>query len=453
MERANQKHILVLITNPFAMINVIHSGLMDELEEHYRISIMSDLLTIADIARFNRHFRLNMTLLTSPVPTISRPAKWLRSIQMLLFGHYFNLDTIRIKLMERSPVMHWVFCVSQKNPILVFLSGSLVVLLRNWLIRCTTLPDIGRPVADHHFQAVLSTSPLDLRENTIVNSLKVYGIPSISIVISWDNLTSKGVINSRSDLVLVWNQSIALEYERFYTNLGDRTLVRITGVPRFDIYLRRLPDQVSYLANAPEIPRPTRTILFATGALKHHSCQNYIIRDLLDYAQNHSDITILVRCHPGDDPRRYDHFSTIENIRFFHPFGHPSNQVPPVDYLETLLTQLVSCAVCVQVASTMLLDAFACHKPCISVAYDAHSDNHYAGAVQRFYDYSHQQLLPDCLKAQTVYHRRELFAKLDEVLADSSVPNNFRKAIEPVIHHVTPDSVRLTTQYIRQWLG
>ncbi|HWV28598.1 MAG TPA: hypothetical protein VN038_03050 [Dyadobacter sp.] len=453
MERANKKHILVLITNPFAIINVIHSGLMAALEEHYRISVMSDLLTAADIERFNRHFQLNMNLLPSPVPTVPKPLKWLRSIQMLLFGHCFNLETIRIKLMEQSLVAHRLFCTSQKSLTLTFLSGSLLTLIRNWFIRRTTLPGISAFVDEYHVQAVISTSPLDLRENTVINSLKAHGIPCISIVISWDNLTSKGVINAKSDMVLVWNKQIALEYNRFYTALGDCSLIGITGVPRFDTYFRELSDRPQLSTDIPGIDPPTRIILFATGAIKHHSCQNYIIRDLLDYAQNHSDIVILVRCHPGDDPRRYDRFSNIQNIRFFQPVGHHKNQIPPADFLEILHAQLTSCTVCVQVASTMLLDALACNKPCISIAYDAHVGEHYTRSVKRFYDYSHQQLLPDHLKTQNVYHRQELFDKLDEVLLGHNVHGNLRLEVKPVIHQATPDAVRITTQYIREWLG
>ncbi|MDR6807539.1 hypothetical protein J2Y45_004739 [Dyadobacter sp. BE34] len=451
MEKANQKHILVLITNPFALINVIHSGLIGELAEHYRISVMSDLLTIADIERFNRHFGLNMTLLPLPVPTVSKPLKWVRSIQMLLFGHHHNVDTIRIKLMERSPLAYRLFSVSQKSPMLIFLSGTLLGFIRNWLIRRTTLPGIDTLVAKYHIQAVISTSPLDLRENTVANSLNVHGIPIISIIVSWDNLTSKGVINSKSDLVLVWNKQVALEYNRFYTSLGDHTFVRIAGIPRFDTYFRKLPDRRHHLADSAEPHLPTRMILFATGAVKHHTCQNYIIRDLIEYAQNRPEIMILVRCHPGDDPRRYNGFTSIQNIRFFQPFGQ--NQIPPADFLEMLHSQLITCAVCVQVASTMLLDAFACNKPCISIAYDAHEGMHYAKSVRRFYDYSHQQLLPDYLKAQTVYHRRELFEKLDEIMLGRYAPGNLSNALKQAIHHTTPDSVQLTTQYIREWLG
>ncbi|SEJ43851.1 hypothetical protein SAMN05216327_110115 [Dyadobacter sp. SG02] len=432
------------------MLNVIHSGLMGELGKYYRISVMSDLMAAEDIDRFNRHFRLDMHWLPTPVPAISMLVKWLRAVQTLLFGHYFGLGTIRIKLLERGRLFHWLFCISRKSPALSFLSGWLMVLIRNWLIRRTTRPNLYASLRDHHFQAVVSTSPFDLRENAVANSFKPHGIPCISIIVSWDNLTSKGIINSESGKILVWNKTMALEYQRFHAIFGENALVRIAGIPRFDRYFREPPGLRS--ADLSEMNPKTQTILFSTGAVKHHSCQNYIIRDLLAYAESRTDITIFVRCHPCDDPRRYECFRGIRNLSFFQPFSEKTGQVPPADFLETLHYQLAACDVCVQVASTMLLDAAACGKPCISIAYDADPGVHYAGSVRRFYDYSHQLPLQKCLKEHIVYNRVELFAKLDEALAGTSTPTDLINTINPIIDRLTPDSVFLTTKYIREWL-
>jgi hypothetical protein len=452
MERSDPKHILLLITNPFAALNVIHSGLIGQLGKNYRISIMSDLLTKADVDRFNEHFLLNMHLLKTPVPTISRFAKWLRTIQTLLFGHYFGIETIRIKLMERSPLLHWLFATSKKSQPLALLSGCVMTDIRNWLIRRTTQSDVYISLAVHNFLAVISTSPFDLRENTIVNSLQTHGVTGISIIISWDNLTSKGVMNTKSDLVLVWNRPMALEYQQFYALFADHTAVRIVGIPRFDIYFGSPPLQNSSLMGMAWGSPENRIILFSTGAVKHYSCQNYIINDLLAYAESRPNIVILVRCHPGDEPGRYDHFSSIKNLHFFQPFGENPGHIPPVDFLKMLHLQLATCDVCVQVASTMFLDGTACNKPCISIAYDAQPGAHYADSVRRFYDYSHQLPLQKALNKHIVYDRRELFRKLDEILADRNVQADLRNAVKPFIHRYASDSSRLAAQYIREWL-
>lgn len=441
------------MTNPFAIINTIHSGLMSELGKHYRISILSDLLTQDDIHQFNKHFDLNMYLLNTPVPMISRYAKWLRIAQMLFFGFYFDLQTIRIKLMERGTLFCWLFSQLRKSQALTFLSGWFVILIRNLLIRHTTLPSLCASLAANGFEAVVSTSPLDIRENTIANSLYTRGIPCISIIISWDNLTSKGLINTKSSLVLVWNELMALEYDRFYAMFGDITAVRIAGIPRFDIYDRNPPPRCPNIANKLASNAKIRTILFSTGALKHHSCQNHIIDDLLEYAGARHDIRIWVRCHPSDDPGRYARFSGVENLSFFQPFGRNTHRIPPVDFLTRLHSDLMGCDVCVQVASTMFLDAAVCNKPCISIAYDAALHTPYAGSVKRFYDYSHQLPLRSHVDEHMVYDRRALFEKLDEVLWNHTTPADLRNHASSVIHRRGNNSVRLTSQYIREWLG
>lgn len=453
MERSDQKHILVLITNPFTVLNTIHSGLMGQLGKCYRISVMSDLLTVADVDHFNKHFQLNMQLLKTPVPSVSTFEKWLRAVETLLFGYYFGLETIRIKVVERGRVFHWVFSILQKSLTLILLSASVMVFIRNWLIRRTTLSDLYVPLAAHNFLAVVSTSPFDLRENAIVNSLQIHGIPNISIIISWDNLTSKGLMNARPDLVLVWNPSMALEYQRFYAMFGELAAIRIAGIPRFDIYFRNPADESSNPAGVPGTDANTRIILFPTGAVKHHSCQNYVIEDLLEYAQSRPDVLILVRCHPRDDPRRYDHFGSVKNLRVFQSFGENTGKVPPADFLEMLHFQLTTCTVCVQVASTMFLDAAACNKPCISIAYDAHPGVDYAGSVRRFYDYSHQLPLHKIHRKHIVYDRRELFRKLDEILGGRYVTTDLGKAVKCFTNQYSPDSALLSAQYIREWLG
>ncbi|ACT94577.1 hypothetical protein [Dyadobacter fermentans] len=452
MERANKKRILLLITNPFAAINVIHSGLLSELEKCYEISVMSDLLTEGDVGSFNEHFKLNMHLMETPVASAPGFIRRLRIFQTVLFGLFFDVATIRIKLMEKGALVHKLFCIARQSSLLIFLSGRLLIYLRRWLIRKMTHPARYASLAECQFDAVLSTSPLDMRENEIMNSLKAYGVRGISMIISWDNLTSKGIINADAGLVLVWSETMAREFDRFYWLFGDNATVRIVGVPRFDVYHRNTcKKSLPAAMRMADEGRATHKILFSTGAAKHHSCQNYIIDDLLEYAKTQPGLAILVRCHPADDPARYVRYTSCGNVRLFQPFA--GNETPPADFLETLRAQLSLCRVCVQVASTMFLDAAACNTPVISIAYDARDDVPYAHSVRRYYDYSHHLPPHAFLQASVVRKRQELFGKLDEILETHAATSTLRNAIAPLVHHSGPDSVSATAQHIREWLG
>jgi hypothetical protein len=99
----------------------------------------------------------------------------------------------------------------------------------------------------------------------------------------------------------------------------------------------------------------------------------------------------------------------------------------------------------------MFLDAAACNKPSISIAYDSHNKP-YAESVKRFYDYSHQSSIRELLNDQIVYDRWALFQKLDEILQNPGLRTDLRLAIKPIVRPCEIDSVRLTAQYIREWL-
>lgn len=423
------------------MLNVIHSGLLTELSKTYRISVMSDFLKPADVIRFNAHFELNMSLVPMPLPRVSRPERWIRAAQTVLFGYFFDLDTLWLKLLERrllSYLMH-----SFRDVIIIrILVGWLLIQIIKWL----SFPVRSSCYDCYHFRAVLSSSPLDLRENKIANALKAQGVPCIAMIISWDNLSSKGVINAYPDLVLVWSNAMAEEYKRLY----GPGCVRVTGVPRFDIYCQptALPGRALL-----HIPHQAKVILFATGAAKHHRCQNYIIDDLLDYAESRSNVFILLRCHHGDAPQRYNPYLGRKNILVFQPFTDGCHAPPPVDYLEILQEQLAICRVCVQVASTMFLDAAACSRPVISIGYDAERDTPYSQSVRRFYDYSHHLPVHRALEKHMAWTKAELHSKLDEILAGPRDRTDLWQDIEPVVQHSNGASVALTAQCIRECLG
>ncbi|GGN10563.1 hypothetical protein GCM10010967_53040 [Dyadobacter beijingensis] len=292
-----------------------------------------------------------------------------------------------------------------------------------------------------------------MRENRIVNALKTRGTRCIAMIISWDNLTSKGIINAAPDLVLVWNKLMADEYEQLYSLFGNVGALRMTGVPRFGIYAKP-PDPLKvavFRGKLGIVPRAC-VILFSTGAVKHHVCQDYVIEDLLEYARTRPEVVIMVRCHPGDEPGKYERFSGYKNLRFLPSFRQCKEDIPPSDFLETLQIQLAASQVCIQIASTMLLDAAACDKPVISIAYDAHPQVPYRASVRRFYDYAHYQPLRLLLKENIVHDRTALFAKLDALAENGWQAPKWQSVLKTVMNLSTPEPARTTAQCIQEWL-
>jgi hypothetical protein len=108
--------------------------------------------------------------------------------------------------------------------------------------------------------------------------------------------------------------------------------------------------------------------------------------------------------------------------------------------------------VCVQVASTIRLDAAACDKPVISIAYDGPRLLPYSQSVKRLYDYSHQVPLNRLKMDQMVYNKSQLFASLDKTL-NGNCHTDYKSLARPFIHYSEPKSVDSVIQNVQAWLG
>jgi CDP-glycerol glycerophosphotransferase (TagB/SpsB family) len=453
MGSGNKKRLLLLITNSYAATNVIHSGLIKQLAGEYNIQLISNLIGDRELNMINTHFDVQMQQIRVSLSEEGFLLRFLRQLEKAVFFNHFNIETQKVKDKQLPTLSRFV-----TNYLLNFLkwtnlSARLLRVLRQNIIRISrynrrigtwNLPD---------FDGVISTSPLDIRENIIVNYLK--NTPSLAIVISWDNLTSKGIINADHDCVLVWNEFMADEYDRFYRifNISKQKLF-ITGIPRFDLYYKPLPTPYSPESFRKQFNIPTRNklILFATSALNHCPHQADIVEHLLDYTSKNPSITVLVRCHFADDYRKYSRFKNHPSFRIWHSTKTPLNSLPELDVLQSLASMLKSCNVCIQIASTIRLEAAICNKPCICIAYDGDekpSDSH---SVKRFYSYSHQIPLNNLELDQFVYSKTELFQTLDQLLEAIPKIDNAGK-LQKFVHQTRTEATSLTMKHIKEWLS
>jgi CDP-glycerol glycerophosphotransferase (TagB/SpsB family) len=460
MERRSGKRILVLITNSFAAINLVHSGLIHRMAEKYDVFLLSSLIKQPEIEQINEHFNIQIQTLNLEIIKESVLLRFLRQIEKWSFFHFFHIETQTIK----TPTQRYTFKrLIQPIVFLMSISGLnriILIYIRKMIIYLTRHSRSLKKLDQYHFGGVISTSPLDIRENKIVNFLKARQVPSMAMIISWDNLTSKGIINADHDFVLVWNQFMAEEYQRFYAIFkAKKCKISITGIPRFDIYFRDESDSAARDFRLQfNIPTTNKLILFATSAFKHFPDQTMIIYDLIEYTYCRANVTVIVRCHPADQVERYRPFISEKSVIIWKPENLPnvpselfSKWMPSTDFLETLSSTMKNCDVCIQVASTIRLDAAACNKPVISIAYDGPILLPYSKSVKRFYDYSHQLPLNRVKMDQMVYNKQQLFASLDKTLNVRS-DADYKSLIKPFIHHLEPKSADSVMQNVREWL-
>jgi hypothetical protein len=449
MDAPDKKHVLLLITNRYAATNVIHSGLIGQLARQYEVALLSDIIDADMTAIINTHFNIKIHPIELRIKAETSHLKLLRRLEKWVYMKHFQIETQQIKNKELPLFYSAVIGLFSYFLSIQPLSLSLLRHLRRYIIRNTSKHTCNAT----HYDGVISTSPLDIRENSIVNQLSTRNVRSMAIIISWDNLTSKGVMNADHDYVLVWNKIMSEEYRHFYSVLSQKPVeVKIVGIPRFDVY-RRSKDARSNQDQCPNISASNKIILFATSASKHFPDQADIVAHLVEYIKLRDCFTLQVRCHPADDSLAYQKYKDEKNVKISTSSSMTKTpSIPDLRDLDSLAYVLKSCSVCVQVASTIRLEAALCNKPIISIAYDGNSNVPEHLSVKRFYGYSHQLALNALDIDQLVYSKDELFRYLDKFLDGKQEIDN-QKKLQHFIPFTEFSATQTTLNSIRQWLS
>jgi len=295
---------------------------------------------------------------------------------------------------------------------------------------------------DFRPELIFTGYPLDFKEDPIIYEARANGIPVATIVPSWDNLTSKGVIYRGYERVFVWNELMKREALQFYPEYQPRQIVPI-GVPRFEIYRQPLPPEFQrepFLRSLGLDPNK-RLLLFANSPMSMFPEQPQVIKHLCDAMHDGSlprDVQLLVRCHPRDTFEAYDQFNKFERVRVWYPkelkTGNNTDLkfydwIPNPNDLWILSAMLRHSVVSMNPFSTMTLDAAICDIPIANIAYDGDVVKPYYASIVSAYDYSHQAPLVKIGASVLCKSREELISSINAYLNNPSIHHDKRREL------------------------
>lgn len=220
--------------------------------------------------------------------------------------------------------------------------------------------------------AVFAAGILNDEDFTLLKQAKRRGIPSMGMMKSWDNFTSKGFLRVYPDLLLVQNPTMVEEAVRF--NNFPRERIRVTGFPQWD----------HYLDPAWEIPREEFAQKFGIDASKKWITYFagglmtglFGIPDKGDYVLmmkkaieegKLGDSTVLIRAHPGHQDLMVPETRVFPNLDFAKGWTFGEKDI-------RMLANLVRHSdVTINLGSTMSLEAAIFGKPTVLVAFNKES--------------------------------------------------------------------------------
>jgi hypothetical protein len=217
---------------------------------------------------------------------------------------------------------------------------------------------------------VVVASPLNMRfseEVEYVKAAKALGIPTVVPVLSWDNLTTKGVFHVIPDLTLAWNDRQREEAIRIHRVPQDRVVV--TGAPLFDKWFET--NQVGQEREAfyRKIGlEPGASFVAYLGSSAHIALdETWLVRDVIRALRDHPSpavraLAVVVRPHPAN-AKIYESLREPQVTVWPRGGALPDSEESIQDFHQTLRY----CVATVGINTTGMIDSVIADKPCVAI--------------------------------------------------------------------------------------
>ena len=224
---------------------------------------------------------------------------------------------------------------------------------------------------------LIIVSPGNMRFDDEIEYLKAaraMGIPSAILVLSWDNLTTKGLFHVQPNLLLCWNQAHAVEAAEIHKMPADR-VVQI-GSTFFDKWFQG--DQLK-LERASFCMRvgidSTRPFVLYLGSSSNIAVdESWLVEDVWRALRGHPDpkvssAQLLVRPHPAN-AKNYLRLDGLEGLAVWPKTGTlPESDEAQLDFVNSALHAVASMGI----NTSGMIDTIILGRPCIALVVDQYA--------------------------------------------------------------------------------
>jgi hypothetical protein len=222
--------------------------------------------------------------------------------------------------------------------------------------------------------------PLD---RIFLRAAKRKGYFVVGMTRSWDNLTSKGVIQILPDVLILHTSRMKKQAVELVGMPEQR--IAVTGPPDYDKYFQPLATSRGEFCRKLGIPLERKIVLFAPFYDEYTGSALIMLNILLGAVKNGrlpTDLHFLVRYRPATPEMSSTEIEASGNVTFTKPceFYFPVNanvQAPTRDWEfspddnELMINSIAYSDIVITTYSTLAIDAAARDKPTIGVRFDA----------------------------------------------------------------------------------
>lgn len=297
---------------------------------------------------------------------------------------------------------------------------------------------------DHHFfrtnffsnlfqkydpSLIFSTDAQNELDVRLMKEGRYRGIKIISMVRSWDNLTSKGILRFVPDALLVNNGIVKAEATRY--SFISQEKIKIIGIPHYDQYFSTTPESKSNFFSGFGFDVKKALVIYAPIGdryIRKNQTDKYVLETLSSL-----DVNILVRLPPTDEVNFSGFESKNAKVAFqktgnhFAKGGKKLSEITQADE-RSLIFALARASVIVTGQSTIAIDVCVFDKPVVIVGFDKEERSYWDG-VHRYYDYEYYKPILESGGVLFAKSAEELIGFVKSALANPSLNKNGREKI------------------------
>jgi CDP-glycerol glycerophosphotransferase (TagB/SpsB family) len=248
---------------------------------------------------------------------------------------------------------------------------------------------------------IISTRPVDSMEGYLLNSATRLKIRKLFYILSWDNITSKGIFPEVGDYYLTWGEIMNSELKEYY-GVNDSQLF-LTGVTHFDLHIgvKSNPNLQKYLSELgldPEKPY----LFFTMSAPYFCPDEIAVVENLASDVKEGvfgKQMQLIIRPHIQNVQgyladhswlRRLESLVSVK-VALDKPELEKSELTWSMSTEDMLkLSNLIAgAAVCLNSGSTIAIEALIMDKPVVIPAFDVHENRSFWQSVRRLERFVH----------------------------------------------------------------
>ncbi len=316
----------------------------------------------------------------------------------------------------------------------------IIRLLDHWCVAID--PEVSALLDKHKPDLVLAPDIVFPLDRIFLRAAKRKGYTVIGLTRSWDNLTSKGVIQILPDKLIL------------HTSRMKQQAIELVGVPEKDIFVSGPPDYDKYfkpLAITKDdfrkqlgIPAGRRLILFSPFYDESTGSAVVMINALtraIKEGRIPEDAHIIIRYRPATPEIPQEQMEASDHITVTKPCSHffrvkNRAQAPTKDWefsredVDLLVHSIAFSDMVISTYSTLTIDAAAADRPVIGIRFDADTATTLQHSVMKIADaHDHYRELEQTGAVRLVYSNDELIRAVNFYFEHPEADREGRKKI------------------------